>query len=124
METTTLNQLIQSGTVLMVSVIGIICWTIYSSKLRHYKKLIVKESNLLKDILFLRAMIEKYKEICRDEMDGPGHRRIMEKVKTEFGISLSEAAQPARVADRLRELDEMNQVLEVLVEHLRGQGLP
>ncbi len=114
METSTINQLIESGGILLITYYGLKKY----SKFYKMKENFIRESNLLMDILFFRKVEKNYQELNSEDEDAIGYNKMRGLVRSELNYNLSHYSEPARIANRLKDLENKNEKIKEILSKI------
>ena len=115
METSTINQLIESLGILISVFIALIFYL----KAIRMRKSNRKEIDLLKDFTFYKALIEKYKDLA-SELDGKNYYiTFRREVREETGFDTSRYSELSNIQKRLKELKAIDKKLEEFLSKLK-----
>ena len=109
METTTINQIIESATILITPIITLFLAYALSKKLLGFKKELKRESSLLKDLIFYKTVIELYKERILEYEDSTQYNTFRAQAMKMTEIEPSKYSKPSRIKKRLNYLHDMNE---------------
>lgn len=116
MEASTLNQIIESGTFLLLGFLGFFIYRIRLQK----KKWVEREEKLLKDCLFYRAVIEEYKEELEMRTgEGTMYHSLRKKVREELGYQNSEISNPGEISQRLQKLKKLDRMISDYLDKIK-----
>lgn len=116
MEASTVNQIIESGTFLLLGLLGFMVYRIRMQK----KDWVKRESTLLKDCLFYRGVIEEYKEELEMRTgEGTFYNTFRGKVRDELGYQNSDSSYPQEISRRLKELKELDRLIGEYIDRIK-----
>ena len=114
MELETINQLIDTGGIIAVAIFFAVFYSfVYKKKVR-----IEKEEEYLKDMLFLRTLLEKYKIENKEAGERENYRNFREDVSDELGYEISRNSEPYRIKKRLGSLRKKSESTERLLDNI------
>lgn len=116
METSTLNQLIES---VGIALIALIMRSAYLEDLEtlKWKKNIKRESDLLKDIIFFRTLEKKYLD-TKEDTGKTGFIKMRQSVQDDLSYNISIHSEPARIKKRLKELAQQKEELNNFISKI------
>ena len=114
METSTINQLIESIAFLITAMIVIIFW----SRAMAIKKQNSREIDLLMDCYFYRQIIEKYQFEMMGHEDNSMIGNLRREVQSELNYRSSKLSEPGRIKARLEELKSTNEQISQFVDKI------
>ncbi len=114
MDTTTVNQLIDTGGIVLIG-LAAICTYWWVSNVR---KVIRKEKELLLDCLFYRRVVGKYMERVKELGDGNLYRTFRSEAQKELGYKNSSNSEIAKIMDRLKYLARSDAQLAELMNKI------
>ena len=111
MDTTTINQLIETGGFIIISLIGSFLFlTLTKRKDNNHS-----EAMLLKDCLYFQLLVGRYKEHVKEE-DGKSYLNTFHKeLQEEFNYKPSFKSQPNNIKERLIYLKEYSSEVEQFI---------
>jgi len=112
MDTSTLNQLIQTSGLIFIPIISLSLAYIYANKLIKHKSDLDREIKLSEDLLFYHAVIEKYETLAKHHEDATLRRTYREEVFNEIGYTPSHYSQPSKLKKRLSEMGKTDKKFE------------
>jgi len=115
METSTINQLIETSGILMSVIIAILFYL----KVTNWRSAVNKEILLLRDCFFYRQIIEKYKDKIKETQDSSQINTLRKEVKEETGIVPSRYSEPGEILSRLSILKVKDHKLELLLSKIK-----
>ena len=115
MDVTTLNQLIDTGGLIFIALLGFLAVRSLNAKRLKY----ADEARMLKDILFLRVIIDKYASLCGERLGKQMKNDFIGEARSEMGYSVSDASSVARVEKRLRQLIEVDEQLSKAINSIK-----
>ncbi|MDA3850373.1 MAG: hypothetical protein PF447_03795 [Spirochaetaceae bacterium] len=116
MDTTTINQIIETGGLLLLGLFGFLAYRITIKR----KNLVDREIKLLRDCLFYRAVISEYKEeLSSHTGENNRYNTFRKSVEADLGYSNSGLSEPAAVCTRLDELKELSQDMSRVADSLK-----
>lgn len=101
MEVTTLNQVIQTGGLIIIPIITLSLAYIYANKFIKHKSDLDREMKLSQDLLFYHAVIEKYENLAKLHEDATLRKTYRNEVFNEIGYKPSAHSQPVKLKKRL-----------------------
>lgn len=111
MDTTTINQLIETGGFIVISLIGSILFLILTNRKNNTQK----EVMLLKDCLYFQLLVGRYKEHVKEE-DGKSYLQTFHKeIQDEFNYKPSANSWPSNIKERLIDLKEYSNEVEQFI---------
>ena len=115
METSTINQLIESlGFVATSFIIYVVLNQLYT--LRHSIKF---ETLLLKDIIFLRLLIQKYRDKTKENLGQSCYNSFRKDVIAELGYNTSPVTKLSAITKRLEDLDELDIYISSSIKNIK-----
>jgi hypothetical protein len=115
METSTINQIIETSGLLVTA--GVVL--IFYLKAIKFRSTVHREIALLKDCYFYRAVIERYKNLVLEDK-GSSHINILsEEVENEYGFKHSRFSQPKMITNRLKELQNKDETITEFLEKIK-----
>ncbi|MBT5267951.1 MAG: hypothetical protein HOL70_00720 [Candidatus Marinimicrobia bacterium] len=115
METTTLNQLIETSGFLLVAAGGYLLFY----KMSGYRKSISREVKLLMDCLFYRLVIEKYKDLAISIDEKSYINSYRKEVQLQMNHSPSRYSQPSEIEKRLESLGKLEKQIEDILSKVK-----
>tara|TARA_B100000401_G_C52318424_1_gene490741 strand:- start:148 stop:501 length:354 start_codon:yes stop_codon:yes gene_type:complete len=114
MELDTINQLIDTGGIIFVALFFAIFYSfVYKKKVK-----IEKEEEYLKDMLFLRKLVEKYRKENIDAGERENYRHFREDVTNELGYEISRNSELYRIKERLGSLRKKSEFNKRLLDNI------
>ncbi len=114
METSTLNQLIET-----VGIVIIVLMTIYAySKAVKWKYSVKGEIALLKDIIFFRGVIEKYKTYMTENELDMNYKKFRKEVSHQIDWQPSQKSEPAIIKRRLDQLAHHDDTIDTFTSKI------
>ncbi len=114
METSTLNQLIESSTLIIIATLGVIFYW----KANRIRTSLAREAKLLKDCVFYRQVIDIYAHSAKEEVDFPSHSDIRATAEHALGYKPSTFSQPTQIKSRLESLAEKDKRIQDFIEKI------
>jgi len=114
MDTTTLNQLIESGSLVLIIIIIL---KFYSMAVA-WKFDVKKEIKLLKDIIFFRSVIDIYSKYTDDNELGNNINKFRKTAANKLDYNPSTFSEPAEIKRRLEMLINKGDDIEKFIEKL------
>lgn len=114
MDTTTFNQLIESAGIVIIAMITLAIYL----KAVNWKNKIKRESDLLKDIIFLRTIEQKYLKTENDKTGKKGFIKMRQSVQKDLSYNISIHSEPARIKKRLKELAQQKEELNDFISKI------
>ncbi len=114
METSTINQIIESGTFLIISLAAL---GYYSMGIR-FRKRISTEIKLLQDCYYYRSVIEKYKVDRKNGGESSGYIKVRKQVESDLGYSASTHSEPRNIKTRLEVLAKHDSDIKEFVDKI------
>jgi hypothetical protein len=125
METTTVDQIINSSGLILAPVLTILLGYFLANKLIKRKSKVEVEIELLKSILFFRGVIEKYKSlIIETGKDGKSlyttnqYNKCRNEVQKELDYEPNYLSKPSEIRTRLARLGALSKELEKLIQKI------
>lgn len=115
MDVTTLNQLIDTGGLIFIALLGFLAVHSLNAKRLKY----ADEARMLKDILFLRVVIDKYASLCGEKLGKQMKNEFIAAVRSEMGYNISDASSVARIEKRLLQLTEVDEQLGKAISSIK-----
>lgn len=115
METSTINQIIETGGYIAIAAISIWCYM----RVIRFRSTIEKETVLLKDCIFYREVIVRYKRRLSDHEDTNLYNTIRSEVESDIGFASSRYSQPKALVSRLSELNALDEKAVDLLKKLK-----
>jgi len=119
METSTLNQIIQTSGLIIIPIITITLAYLYASKFIKHKSDLEREIKLSQDLLFYHAVIEKYEGLAKHHEDATLRRTYREEVFNEIGYKPSTFSQPSKLKKRLADMGKTDQKLDKAISKIQ-----
>jgi len=119
MDVSTVNQIIETSGIIIASIVTASVVYYFLNKLLTKKYKNDREIELLKTILFLRQVIEKYKEKTKEDDDSSQYNNIRKMVKNELSFEPTSISEPAGIKKRLAELDELSEKLDNVIDGIK-----
>ncbi len=119
MDTTTLNQLIQTAGLLLAPIITLSLAYIYANRFIRHKNDLNREIRLSQDLLFYHAVIQKYEELAKHHENATLKHTYREEVFHEIGYKPSEYSQPSRLKNRLEKMGQTDEKLNKAIEKIK-----
>lgn len=114
MDTTTINQLIETIGIVIVVLITICVY----SKAVKWKRNVNREIELLKDLIFFRTVEQKYLELTSDQNGGNGFLKIRKTVQKELNYNTSTNNEPARIKRSLEKLKQHDDSIDSFISKI------
>jgi len=119
METTTLNQIIQTSGLILIPIISLTLAYLYASKFIKHKSDLDREIKLSEDLLFFHALIEKYEDLAKHHEEQTMRRTYREEVFNEIGYKPSHHSQPSKLKKRLNEMGKTEKKFDKAITKLQ-----
>ncbi len=119
MDTSTLNQLIQTGGLIFTPVIALSLAYLYANRFIKHKSDLDREIKLSEDLLFYHAVIQKYEELAKLHENATLKRTYREEVFHEVGYKPSPFSQPSKLKKRLEEMGKTDKKLSQAIEKIK-----
>ena len=114
MELETINQLIDTGGIIFVALFFAVFYSfVYKKKVK-----IEKEEQYLKDMLFLRKLLEKYRMENKKAGEKENYRNFREDVTDELGYEISRNSELYRIKEKLGSLRKKSDSNERILENI------
>lgn len=114
METSTINQLIESAGIIFIARITLKTY----SKAVKWKRNVNREIELLKDLIFFRTVEQKYLEVTSDKNGGSGFLKIRKTVQKELDYNTSTNNEPARIKRNLEKLKQYDDSIDEFISKI------
>jgi len=114
MDTTTLNQLIETAGIIFIAVFAFVVY----SKAVKWKYGVGREITLLKDIIFFRTIIEKYIVYLKENNLESKRNKFRQAVEDEIGFSSSVNSEPKRIQNRLEQLQQYDESIDKFISKI------
>ena len=118
METNTVNQIIESGTLFFTPIVTIGFVYYLSKKFIKCKNDIAREITLLKDLIFYKTVIDLYKNKVDEHEVSNQYKNFRAEAKKLTGIEPSRISEPKKIELRLKHLDALNEKVEKIISSL------
>lgn len=121
METSTLNQIIDSIGVVIAPIATVICVSLVYQKLLSIKKINGDKEEALKDILFYRAVIQKYrdKHIEESDLNHSNYKTFRAEVSSELDYKPSRRSDPSSIERELIRLGKLDEKLKAALSKVK-----
>jgi len=111
MDAVIITQLIESGSLILIALIGAGIYFILTKR----KKNIDAEINLIKDALYYQLVLARLKEELKDEDIDFKHSDISREIEVVFGHKPSGNNYPSQLAYKLKRLNQHAEKLETYI---------
>lgn len=115
METSTINQIIETAGLLLTAVVVLY----FYFKAIKFRNIVHREIALLKDCFFYRKVIEKYKEHVAEDKGSSYSNTFRQEVNNEYGIKPSRFSEPNMILSRLEELQDKDETISEFLEKIK-----
>ena len=115
MDTSTVNQLIQTGGFMLMTIAGMVFYW----WLNHFRRVMSRETDLLLDCYFYRQVIEKYKTRVAEQGEGNLYNSFRKVVIEELRYPSSRYSEPAEIEKRLNYLAQSDEELSKLISQIK-----
>jgi len=118
METTTVDQIIQTTGDILTPVIAIIITYFLAKRMFRHKLGVEREISLLKSVLYYKRVISEYEKIIDETNDPSDKKEIKMQIETELDFKPNEYVQPAKIKKRLEFLEIMDEKISTSIAKL------
>ena len=118
METTTINQIIETMGIIVSPILTIWIAYFFSKKLLKFKDNITREISLSKDIIYFQTIIQLYKEKTLETEKTNQYNTFRKKAKEILEYEQSYFSKPSVIKKRLEYLDELNEKVKKNIDKI------
>ncbi|MBT3747512.1 MAG: hypothetical protein HOG34_00910 [Bacteroidetes bacterium] len=122
METTTLNQIIESGGLILAPALTALIGFYFYTKHIKTRNSIVNEEEMLLDIYFLRELIEKYKSHCMAKETRNHYITFRDEVKGKLSFDVPDKSTKSYVRGRLKHLSKEKEEIAKVLDKIQSLG--
>ena len=120
MNSAIIVQLIETFGIIVAPVLGLLVAYFLLRQLIRIRERYTHEHELLQDVIFYRAVIDKYEQFCKSQ---PGinlskKNEFWREVREESALQAPTRTTPSKIEARLKELDMLTKELESVLDKL------